>query len=84
MESRISPSTMINMNKVTPTILDEPAMLEYIFWVIPDTMDANIKRETPLEIPFSVINSPIRISNIDPTVMVNAVRIRFNGAVLIT
>jgi len=83
-ESNIKPSTMISMNQVTPTRLFEPAMLEYIFWVIPDTMDAKIRRETPFEMPCSVINSPIRINNTDPTVIVNAVTTMLIGVVLMT
>ena len=75
---------MININKVTPKKFCEPAMLAYIFWVIPDTIDANINNDVPLEIPFSVISSPIHINITDPTVIVNAVATRFNGAVLIT
>lgn len=84
MESNINPSTMMSMNKMTPIMLSELATLEYIFWVIPETMDAKINNEVPLEIPFSVINSPIRISNTDHTVIVNAVAIKLNGAVLMT
>lgn len=84
MESNINPRTMISIKSVTPMTLDDHAMLAYIFCVIPETMEAKIKSDVQFDMPFSVINSPIRISKTDPTVIVNAVAIRFNGAVLMT
>ncbi len=47
-------------------------------------MDAKINKETPLEIPFSVINSPIHIKRTEPTVITKAESIRVPGSVGIT
>lgn len=65
-------------------MLSVEAKLPYIFWVIPATMDAKINKETPLEIPFSVISSPIRIKRTEPTVITKAESIRVPGSVGIT
>jgi len=75
---------MTNIKIITPTILSELDMLEYTFCVIPETMEAKIKRETPLDTPFSVINSPIRIKRIDPTVIVKALISTVGNEVFIT
>ena len=64
--------TMISINAITPKTFVVPETLEYIFCVIPDTIDEKIKSDTPLETPCSVINSPNHISQIDPTVITNA------------
>lgn len=72
MERMTSPSTTTIIKMNTPNALEEPAMLPYTFWVIPETMDAKISKETQLEIHFSVINSPIRMSRTEPTVITNA------------
>ena len=72
-ESRTRPRTITSIKIIThPKLLAHETSL-YIFWVIPDTIDANIRSDIPLETPFSVINSPIHIIKTDHTVIANAV-----------
>ena len=83
-ESNINPNTMTSMKINTQRMLSVDAMLEYIFWTIHDTMDAKISNEVPFDTHFSVINSQIRISNTDQTVMTNAERTRVTASVGMT
>ena len=71
-ERIIRTRTMISINRTTHHTLLEDETLEYIFCTIPETIDAKISNDTPLEIPFSVMSSPSRIKKIDQTVIVNA------------
>ncbi|MEI8091173.1 MAG: hypothetical protein WCG98_02755 [bacterium] len=71
-DKKISTNTMTSINTMTHKTLVELDTLEYIFCTIPDTIDAKISKDTQLEIPFSVINSPNHIRNTDPTVMTTA------------
>jgi hypothetical protein len=64
-------STIINTN--IPNTLLVHAKFQYTLFVIQATIDENISMEIPFDIPFSVISSHNRISNIAQTVMLNAV-----------
>lgn len=82
-ERKISTSTITSIKTTIPRTLSVPATLEYIFCVIPATIDAKIKREIPLDTPFSVISSPSHINQIAPTVMTNADKITVGNDVAI-
>ena len=83
-ESNTNPNTMTNMKINTQKIFSVDTILEYTFCVIPATIEAKISNEIPFEIHFSVINSHIRISNTDHTVITNAERISVVASVEIT
>jgi hypothetical protein len=61
-----------NIKTRSPKKLVVAHKFEKIDCVIPATIDAKIMSEIPLEIPFSVISSPIRMTNIDPTAKTKA------------
>jgi hypothetical protein len=72
-DNNTSTTTITNIKTITPKILDDAEILENTLLEIPEIIEAKINKLTPLEIPFSVINSPIRINNIEPTDKVKAV-----------
>ena len=76
-------STTINITMIIIGILLELEISQYALFVIHETIDAKIKREIPLLIPFSVINSPIHIRSTLHTVIANAAKRTVDRSVLI-
>ena len=73
-ESRVNTRTISTIKSTIATTFSPEANEVYAFCIIPETIDAKMRREIPLDIPFSVIISPIHIKINDPTVNINAVQ----------
>jgi hypothetical protein len=72
-DKKINTNTMISMKNNIPRKSPAPqAKFPYTFCVIPATIDEKINNDTPFDIPFSVISSPNRITNIDQVIIANA------------
>jgi hypothetical protein len=83
-DKKISQRTITNIKISIPKMFDVPDKLAYTSCVIPEMIEAKIRRETPFEIPFSVINSPSHMRRTEPTVITKAARSTVGKEVEIT
>ena len=72
-ERKINTRMKIDIKMKTPVGLLDPAKEADICLDIPATIDAKMRRDIPLEIHFSVINSPIHMTIIAPIASEKAV-----------